>query len=179
MGESTHVTGALHVDLTAERIYSRSGTTNVSGQHSQIRYRQYVVGSGVVLGDTHGIDDVCRTRPSIQFRRLADIIRLYSTDRSGLLHRQSTDGLHELIVPLSSLCDEIPVFQARIKNVAHHAVQQRHVCTWTYLEVYIRPARKIYAPRISHYELLSFPLGPDDLQCDNWMGLGCIGANDE
>src|SRR5680860_1166315 len=116
-------TSILHVDLTAERIYSRSGTPHVSGQHGQIRYRQYVVGSGVVLGDTHGIDDVCRTRPSIQFRRLADIIRFYSTDRSGLLHRQSTDGVHELIVPLSSLRDEIPVFQARIKNVAHHAVQ--------------------------------------------------------
>ena len=82
MRKRSHVTGALHIVLTSERVHTHPGTTNVTGSHRQIGHRHHHGGTLRVLGDPKAIINRAVASPGIGLCRLTDSSRGYP---SGLL----------------------------------------------------------------------------------------------
>ena len=53
IGQSSHVARTLDIVLPTQRIDTRAGLAEISGDHSQIGQRQHIVSTGRVLGHAH------------------------------------------------------------------------------------------------------------------------------
>ena len=122
--EATHVAGALHVVLAAERVHATAGLAQVAGEHHQVGGRFDVVDACGVLGDPHRVDEggnLCPCDPLCSGPEaldrdagdLRDVLKAVV-----LLH----DDFLEFLVVLRPLCDELLILPAVPDDLLHQAV---------------------------------------------------------
>ena len=74
VGEGADVAGALDVVLAAEWVYAGAGSTDVPGEHGEVRGAEDVVDPGDVLGDAHAEEDRCPLGGAVDARSFPDLL---------------------------------------------------------------------------------------------------------
>ncbi len=122
--ETAHVTGALDIVLTTERVHAGTGLAQVAGEHLDVRDRPDVVHADGVLGDAHRVEDgpgPDRAEPlcsglevlNRDARDLRDVLKAVV-----LLH----DDLLEFLVVPGPRFDELLILPAVSDDLLHQAV---------------------------------------------------------
>ena len=111
MRERTHVAGALHVVLTAQRIYADARPADIAGRHGEIGDRHDGGRALAVLGDAEAVVDRTVAAGRVEPRGAADRLRRHAGDFRDFLGtvarlRNEIRPVQEF-VPVATLADEL------------------------------------------------------------------------
>ncbi len=129
--ERSHVAGALHVVLAAQRIHAHAAFAEVAGGHGEIGHAHHHGGSLAVLGDAESVVDGCIAAGGIEPGRGAQIGGRNPAGGFGCFGRIALFG--DELAPLlegfqiAALADERLVHQALGDDDVRHGVDDRDV----------------------------------------------------
>ena len=178
--QSTQVASALYVVLTSQRIDTGCIAPDVSREHGKICQSQNVVRTSGVLCDAHAVDDGASFCLSKCARCIANLLRRDAGDRFGPLRCAVCHGVADTFKVLGVICDKVLVMQIFLNDDLQHCVDQGHVTAGALAHVEVGEACDLDSAWIG-YDQFCIVLhdGRFDLQCDDRMGLGRVGSDDE
>ena len=125
MRERTHVAGALHVVLAAQRVHADAGPADIAGRHREVGDRDHRGRALAVLGDAEAVIDRAVAAGREQPRRGAQLLRIDAgRDRGGFgaVLRQRDEGCPVLeLAPVAAFAHEGFVDQALGDDHMRHA----------------------------------------------------------
>ena len=125
--DQTHVRGALHVVLPAQRVQPGARLAHVPGDRAHCDQAAGVVGAGGVLGDSHAPEDDPGGRLAPGPGHPPDDVGVHAGDLRCPLRRVVRDGRGERVVVAGTAGDEVAVGQPQPDHLVHHAVVERDV----------------------------------------------------
>ena len=127
VGFTSHVRGALHVVLSAQRIDAAAGLSDVAGQQREVRDARDAVGALGVFGDTEPMERHRRTVGRVQASGDPEIGSVDTAKVSDELRREAGEMPSELIETLDALLRERLVDQTLLDDRRAHRVEYEHV----------------------------------------------------
>ena len=173
----THITGALHVVLSTDRVDARPWLSEVACDHSQVRQRHYAFSATSMLGNTKAVHDSSGTRFPIQLCRGNQIASIDAADfrhvfRCVLFHHRL-----EVVKTFRAFCDKRLIDKTLVNKHPCNTIGKRNIGARVQFQMNIGFSRKTNIARIDHDKFCSRFDRVTDLHADNRMGFLWVRAN--
>jgi hypothetical protein len=187
MRERAHVTRALHVVLTAQRIHAHTFAAQVAGRHRQVGDAHHHRRALAVLGDAESVVDRGVACARIQASGSAHLLGGNARDARGCFRRAVRMGNERLPLlirgQLAALGDERFTRQAFGHDHVRHCIHQGHVRSRAQLQVivglYVRGTHELNGARIGDDQMRAFTQTTLQLRGKDGMAFGGIGADQQ
>jgi hypothetical protein len=163
--ERTHVAGALHVVLAAQRIHAHALAAEVTGRHREVRDAHDRRRALAVFRHAEAVIDRRVAGAAVQQRRLAHCAGRYSGDRGRRLRRAR--GIRDEPAPaleglrFAAGGDIVFLHEPRGHDHVRERVQERNVGSGAQLQMMRDPgagrAQDARGPRVHHDEPRALP----------------------
>ena len=184
MRERTHVAGALHVVLAAQRVHADARPADIAGQHGKVGDGHDRGRALAVLGDAEAVIDRAIAALGEQPCRAADLLgrhagQLFDFFRAVL--RLGNEGGPVLeLRPVATFADEFfveqPLGDDDMRQRRHHGDIGARLQRQMVLRLDMRGAHDVGAARIDHDQLGALPQPLLHPRGEHRMPVGRVGA---
>src|ERR1700737_3256708 len=148
IGDSAHVSAALHIVLTAQRVQSAAKSSNVAGEQREVDEREDVVDCVVVLGDAKRPTNHSAVGRRIGARRLTDDVGWYAGYFFGPFRRRVLNRSSILFKACCCAIDEHAVLETLFEYLVSHRVGELDVGSDIESKPSVSPLRRNRTARI-------------------------------